>query len=160
VRTLDSGSVRQASLAARFRRNSLQIEQQTPLPEVAAILGFRYVTCVCSLETTCFGSGLCRFGTVLKWVLRCIMTINQPPYQPEGMFSPRKDNLSSGTIDKSPAKKNVQGAFLNGIWHCECEPRLPAEHFQTKNGGQNHGRWCTSYSCSSEGAPATNRLLL
>lgn len=45
-------------------------------------------------------------------------------------------------MNRSPAKKNARGAFLNGIWHCECEPSLPAEHFQTKNGGQNHGRWC------------------
>jgi len=34
------------------------------------------------------------------------------------------------------------GAFVNGVWHCDCEPRLPAEKFQTKNGGKNHGRWC------------------
>lgn len=34
-----------------------------------------------------------------------------------------------------------KGAFIEGIWHCECDPRLPAEKFQTKNGGKNHGRW-------------------
>ena len=26
-----------------------------------------------------------------------------------------------------------------------CDPRLPAQHFQTKNGGKNHGRWF--YTC-------------
>lgn len=30
---------------------------------------------------------------------------------------------------------------MNGIWHCECEPRLPAEKFQTKAVTKNHGRW-------------------
>ena len=30
-----------------------------------------------------------------------------------------------------------KGVFLSGIWHCDCEPRLPAEKFQTKNGGKN-----------------------
>ena len=34
-----------------------------------------------------------------------------------------------------------RGAFLKGTWYCDCEPRLPAEKFQTKNGGKNHGRW-------------------
>jgi GRF zinc finger len=48
-------------------------------------------------------------------------------------------------MNRSPAKKPARGAFLAGIWHCDCEPRLPAEHFQTKNGGQNHGRWF--YTC-------------
>ncbi|EXJ88697.1 hypothetical protein A1O1_05629 [Capronia coronata CBS 617.96] len=37
------------------------------------------------------------------------------------------------------------GAFINGIWHCECQPRLPADKLQTKNGGRNHGRWF--YTC-------------
>lgn len=40
-----------------------------------------------------------------------------------------------------------RGAFLNGIWHCDCDPRLPAEKFQTKNGGKNHGRWF--YTCQN-----------
>jgi hypothetical protein len=34
-----------------------------------------------------------------------------------------------------------KGAFINGIWHCECDPRLPAEKFQTKAVTKNHGRW-------------------
>lgn len=35
-----------------------------------------------------------------------------------------------------------RGLFVNGIWHCDCQPtRLPAEKFQVKNGGKNHGRW-------------------
>ncbi|KIX93114.1 uncharacterized protein Z520_11171 [Fonsecaea multimorphosa CBS 102226] len=38
-----------------------------------------------------------------------------------------------------------RGAFLNGVWHCDCEPRMPADKFQVKNGGKNHGRWF--YTC-------------
>lgn len=38
-----------------------------------------------------------------------------------------------------------RGLFSNGIWHCDCDNRLPADKFQTKNGGKNHGRWF--YTC-------------
>ncbi|KIW77481.1 hypothetical protein Z517_09927 [Fonsecaea pedrosoi CBS 271.37] len=38
-----------------------------------------------------------------------------------------------------------RGAFLNSVWHCDCEPRMPADKFQVKNGGKNHGRWF--YTC-------------
>jgi hypothetical protein len=38
-----------------------------------------------------------------------------------------------------------RGLFVGGIWHCDCEPRMPADKFQTKNGGKNHGRWF--YTC-------------
>jgi hypothetical protein len=48
-----------------------------------------------------------------------------------------------GKMSKPSPKTNLKGAFLKGIWLCDCEPKLPADHFQTKNGGQNHGRWCT-----------------
>lgn len=37
----------------------------------------------------------------------------------------------------------AKGLFIDGVWHCDCTPRIPADHFQTKNGGKNHGRWCT-----------------
>ncbi len=39
-------------------------------------------------------------------------------------------------------RTSKRGLFLDGVWHCDCEPRLPADKFQTKNGGKNHGRWC------------------
>ena len=41
-----------------------------------------------------------------------------------------------------------RGLFLNSVWHCDCDcdPRLPADKFQTKNGGKNHGRWCKNLS--------------
>ncbi|KAF1833028.1 hypothetical protein BDW02DRAFT_570436 [Decorospora gaudefroyi] len=34
-----------------------------------------------------------------------------------------------------------KGLFLNGVWHCDCNPRLPAVHFQTKKAGPNQKRW-------------------
>lgn len=30
---------------------------------------------------------------------------------------------------------------MHGIWHCDCDKRTPADKFQVKNGGKNHGRW-------------------
>ncbi|KIX01316.1 uncharacterized protein Z518_09041 [Rhinocladiella mackenziei CBS 650.93] len=42
-------------------------------------------------------------------------------------------------------RTSKRGAFIEGVWHCDCEPRLPADKFQTKNGGKNHGRWF--YTC-------------
>ena len=45
-------------------------------------------------------------------------------------------------------KVPLKGLFSDGIWKCNCDPRLPAEHFQTKNGGRNHGRWCKLESLS------------
>ncbi|MCJ1378433.1 hypothetical protein MMC17_001531 [Xylographa soralifera] len=44
-----------------------------------------------------------------------------------------------------PQTAPLKGLFADGIWQCNCTPRLPAEHFQTKNGGRNHGRWF--YTC-------------
>ncbi|KAG9188842.1 hypothetical protein G6011_07547 [Alternaria panax] len=34
-----------------------------------------------------------------------------------------------------------RGQFLNGVWHCDCNPRLPAVHFETKKEGANKGKW-------------------
>ncbi|OAF99145.1 uncharacterized protein CC84DRAFT_419324 [Paraphaeosphaeria sporulosa] len=35
----------------------------------------------------------------------------------------------------------LKGTFLNGVWHCDCTPPLPAVHFQTKKAGPNNGKW-------------------
>ncbi|EED12289.1 conserved hypothetical protein [Talaromyces stipitatus ATCC 10500] len=49
-------------------------------------------------------------------------------------------------IYSSPRRTSSwRGRFIDGVWHCDCDPRLPADHFQTKNGGVNHGRWF--YTC-------------
>ena len=55
------------------------------------------------------------------------------------------------------ARPSQRGAFINNIWHCDCDPRLPAAHFQTKNGGKNHGRWF--YTCQ-KGKPSACALFL
>ena len=51
----------------------------------------------------------------------------------------------SGNYSTKKGFTSKRGAFLNGIWLCDCEPRLPAEKFQVRNGGKNHGRWF--YTC-------------
>ncbi|PGH13078.1 hypothetical protein AJ79_03915 [Helicocarpus griseus UAMH5409] len=38
-----------------------------------------------------------------------------------------------------------RGLFTDGVWHCNCDPRQPARHLQTRNGGRNQGRWF--YTC-------------
>ena len=64
----------------------------------------------------------------------------------------RGHNRGRGRGRGSLEKVLLKGLFSDGVWHCNCEPRLPAEHFQTKNGGKHHGRWCKSssiYNCPS-----------
>lgn len=38
-----------------------------------------------------------------------------------------------------------RGLFSDGIWYCDCTPRMPAEHFKVKKEGKNQGRWF--YTC-------------
>nr|OQO15529.1 hypothetical protein B0A51_17748 [Rachicladosporium sp. CCFEE 5018] len=40
-----------------------------------------------------------------------------------------------------------KGLFADGIWQCNCDPRLPAEHFKVKKEGKNQGRWF--YTCQN-----------
>lgn len=57
------------------------------------------------------------------------------------MFRGRaKGRIGAGSdaVQKVPLK----GLFSDGIWKCNCNPRQPAQRFQTKNGGKNHGLWC------------------
>ncbi|KAL8939181.1 MAG: hypothetical protein Q9216_003505 [Gyalolechia sp. 2 TL-2023] len=62
------------------------------------------------------------------------------------MFSGRSRGLVRGRAGASKIQKvPLKGLFSDGIWRCNCEPRLPAQRFQTKNGGKNHGRWF--YTC-------------
>jgi len=42
----------------------------------------------------------------------------------------------------------IKGLFADGIWHCDCTPRLPAEHFKVKKVGKNQGRWF--YTCQQQ----------
>ncbi|EFR02225.1 hypothetical protein MGYG_05228 [Nannizzia gypsea CBS 118893] len=41
--------------------------------------------------------------------------------------------------------ETLRGLLLEGRWHCDCDPRRIAKHFETKNGGKYHGRWF--YTC-------------
>ncbi|KAK4507877.1 hypothetical protein PRZ48_001612 [Zasmidium cellare] len=41
----------------------------------------------------------------------------------------------------------LRGLFASNIWHCDCTPRLPAEHFKVKKEGRNQGRWF--YTCQN-----------
>ncbi|KAF1912381.1 hypothetical protein BDU57DRAFT_559626 [Ampelomyces quisqualis] len=34
-----------------------------------------------------------------------------------------------------------RGQFVDGVWHCDCDPRKPAVHFETKKEGPNKGKW-------------------
>ncbi|KAI9740385.1 MAG: hypothetical protein M1834_004965 [Cirrosporium novae-zelandiae] len=43
---------------------------------------------------------------------------------------------------KTPLKK---GLFMDGVWYCNCEPRLLATKFQVKKMGKNLGKWF--YAC-------------
>lgn len=42
----------------------------------------------------------------------------------------------------------IKGLFNKGIWRCDCDPRLPADHFQVKKEGKNKGRWF--YTCQNK----------
>jgi len=42
----------------------------------------------------------------------------------------------------------LKGLFADGIWQCDCAPRLPAEHFKVKKEGPNQGRWF--YTCQNQ----------
>ena len=57
-----------------------------------------------------------------------------------GRSGNRGSNSSGGSRNTQP-----KGLFADGIWHCNCTPRLPAEHFKVKKEGKNQGRWF--YTC-------------
>ncbi|MCJ1227883.1 hypothetical protein MMC12_004542 [Toensbergia leucococca] len=64
------------------------------------------------------------------------------------MFKSRSGGRGRGRESASSLQKvPLKGLFSDGVWHCNCEPRLPAERFQTNNGGKNHGRWF--YTCQN-----------
>ena len=45
-----------------------------------------------------------------------------------------------------PPIRPKKGRFIDGVWHCNCDPRLPASHFQVKKDSANKGRWF--YCCT------------
>lgn len=66
-------------------------------------------------------------------------------YRSRGNFSGRGRGNGRGGASNGHAKTNARGLFADGIWHCNCTPRLPAEHFKVKKEGPNKGRWF--YTC-------------
>ncbi|KAK0103280.1 hypothetical protein ONS95_005315 [Cadophora gregata] len=55
--------------------------------------------------------------------------------------TPKKQWMKGSSTKTVPLK----GYFADGIWHCNCNPRLPAANFQVKKEGPNTGRWF--YTC-------------
>ncbi|KAF2277529.1 uncharacterized protein EI97DRAFT_416491 [Westerdykella ornata] len=58
----------------------------------------------------------------------------------------RSAHKAGATRHSFPQKP--RGLFVNGVWQCECSPRLPALHLQTKKAGANKGRWF--YTCQKQ----------
>ena len=54
--------------------------------------------------------------------------------------------------------KAEKGRFENGIWMCDCNPRLPAEHFQVKKDSPNKGRWFFTCQRSSSNRTKNSHL--
>jgi hypothetical protein len=48
----------------------------------------------------------------------------------------------------APRSTAPKGVFADGVWHCDCTPRLPAEHFKVKKESKNKGRWF--YTCQNQ----------
>jgi hypothetical protein len=48
----------------------------------------------------------------------------------------------------APRSTEPKGVFADGIWHCDCKPHLPAEHFKVKKESKNKGRWF--YICRNQ----------
>ncbi|KAK3722202.1 hypothetical protein LTR37_002635 [Vermiconidia calcicola] len=64
-----------------------------------------------------------------------------------GGHSRNRGGHNFGRNGRSNGRQATQprGLFADGIWHCDCTPRLPAEHFKVKKEGKNQGRWF--YTC-------------
>ncbi|KAL2070935.1 hypothetical protein VTL71DRAFT_13961 [Oculimacula yallundae] len=58
------------------------------------------------------------------------------------LFNTPQKQWSKGNPTKTVPLK---GYFADGVWHCNCNPRLPASNFQVKKEGPNTGRWF--YTC-------------
>ncbi|KAK5127205.1 hypothetical protein LTR85_008567 [Meristemomyces frigidus] len=70
------------------------------------------------------------------------------------MFRGRYRNRGGGSSSRGRGgsagahSTRLRGLFADGIWHCDCTPRLPAEHFKVKKEGANKGRWF--YTCQNQ----------
>merc|ERR1712070_1221672 len=67
------------------------------------------------------------------------------------MFRGRSRGRGRGTTSSRGGGVSAvrpKGVLWDGIWHCNCTPRLPAEHFKVKKEGKNQGRWF--YTCQQQ----------
>lgn len=65
-----------------------------------------------------------------------------------GGYNSRYSSRGRGYGRGAPRPTLPKGVFADGIWHCECKPRLPAEHFKVKKETKNKGRWF--YTCQNQ----------
>ncbi|KAJ8117251.1 hypothetical protein OPT61_g1506 [Boeremia exigua] len=49
--------------------------------------------------------------------------------------------MSGFTRRRGRAGAPLRGLFVDGVWHCDCDPRQPANHFEVKKQGPNQGKW-------------------
>jgi hypothetical protein len=73
--------------------------------------------------------------------------------QPRGGYNSRYSSRGrgyggGGRGRGAPGSTEPKGVFADGIWHCDCKPRLPAEHFKVKKESKNKGRWF--YTCQNQ----------
>ncbi|KAI1490381.1 hypothetical protein F5X96DRAFT_669733 [Biscogniauxia mediterranea] len=71
----------------------------------------------------------------------------QPP-QPGPSTNAGADASAADAAARTPSKVPLMGVFRNGIWYCNCRPRLPAHQFTVKRDTENRGR--TFYTCQHE----------
>ncbi|KAF2724928.1 hypothetical protein K431DRAFT_343406 [Polychaeton citri CBS 116435] len=60
----------------------------------------------------------------------------------------RGAHSNGGDVGGGSRARPLRGLFVGGVWHCDCQPRLPAEHFKVKKEGKNQGRWF--YTCQQK----------
>ncbi|KAH6638285.1 hypothetical protein C7974DRAFT_411721 [Boeremia exigua] len=57
--------------------------------------------------------------------------------------------MSGSTPRRIGAGAPLRGLFVDGVWHCDCTPQQPANHFEVKKQGPNQGRWCKRQDAAS-----------
>ncbi|RFU34316.1 hypothetical protein B7463_g1964, partial [Scytalidium lignicola] len=73
------------------------------------------------------------------------------------MFKSPFKGAESADEPGTPKKIPLKGLFADGIWHCNCKPRLPASRFRVRKEGRNKGRWF--YTCQKPKEEACNFFL-
>ncbi|CAJ2501741.1 Uu.00g045940.m01.CDS01 [Anthostomella pinea] len=63
-------------------------------------------------------------------------------------FAAMQSSQSASSAASTPTKIPTNGLFQNGVWKCNCQPRLPAVQFTVKKDTVNRGR--TFYTCQQD----------